>query len=108
VDAVREREAVAERGAEVVHHPTPRDYVRVAVVLAVATALEVGLYYLRLPHGLMVALLLFFAVVKFSLVVLWFMHLRFDSPVFRRLFAAGLALALSVYLIVLVIFGALV
>jgi len=40
-------------------------------------------------------------------VVLWFMHLRFDSPIFRRLFATGLALALSVYLIVLVIFGAL-
>lgn len=107
MEATREREAVLER-APGVRHPTPKDYVKVAVALAVATALEVGLYYVQLPHGLLVSLLLFFAVVKFSLVVLWFMHLRFDNPLFRRLFLAGLTLALSVYLIVLAIFGALV
>ena len=79
----------------------------VAVALAVATAIEVAWYYASVPHALFVALLLFLSFVKFSLVVLWFMHLRFDSPIFRRLFSTGLALALSVYLIVLVIFGAL-
>jgi cytochrome c oxidase subunit IV len=78
----------------------------VAIVLAVATALEVALYYLDLPHGLFAAMLLVFAVFKFSLVVLWFMHLRFDSPIFRQLFVAGLILAVTVYMIVLVIFGA--
>jgi cytochrome c oxidase subunit 4 len=78
----------------------------VAIVLAIATALEVGLYYLDMPHGLFAAMLLFFAVFKFSLVVLWFMHLRFDNPIFRQLFVAGLILAVTVYLIVLVIFGA--
>ncbi|HXF57208.1 MAG TPA: cytochrome C oxidase subunit IV family protein [Actinomycetota bacterium] len=107
MEATREREAVVERAAEV-HHPTPKDYVKVAVALAIATALEVALYYVKLPHALMVSLLLFFAVVKFSLVVLWFMHLRFDHPLFRRLFLAGLILALSVYVIVLAIFGVLV
>ena len=50
-------------------------------------------------------LLLFFAVIKFSLVVLWFMHLRFDSPIFRRMFVTGLGLAIAVSLIVLTIFG---
>jgi hypothetical protein len=44
--------------------------------------------------------------IKFSLVVLWFMHLRFDSPVFKRLFVAGVILALSVFLVVLLTFGA--
>lgn len=91
---------------ELAHHPGPRQYVMVAVVLAIATALEVALYYVDLPHGLFAAMLLFFAVVKFSLVVLWFMHLRFDSPIFRQLFVAGLILAVTVYMIVLVIFGA--
>jgi cytochrome c oxidase subunit 4 len=42
--------------------------------------------------------------VKFSLVVLWFMHLRFDSRIFRRLFISGMILAISVYAIVLMIF----
>ena len=86
-------------------HPGPREYVIVAIVLAVATALEVLLFYLDLPHALFVVLLLFFAGIKFSLVVLWFMHLRFDSRLFKRLFLLGLGLATTVYLIVLTIFG---
>jgi cytochrome c oxidase subunit 4 len=97
--------AVADE-PELALHPGPRQYVLVAVVLAIATAFEVGLYYLDMPHPLFVAMLLFFATVKFSLVVLWFMHLRFDSAIFRRLFVAGLVLAITVYMIVLVIFGA--
>ncbi|HEY3211022.1 MAG TPA: cytochrome C oxidase subunit IV family protein [Actinomycetota bacterium] len=97
--------AVAEE-PELALHPRPRQYVLVAVVLAIATAFEVGLYYLDMPHPLFVGMLLFFATVKFSLVVLWFMHLRFDSAIFRRLFVAGLILAITVYMIVLVIFGA--
>ncbi len=86
-------------------HPGPREYVIVAIVLAVATAVEVLLFYLNLPHALFVVLLLFFAGIKFSLVVLWFMHLRFDSRLFKRLFLLGLGLATTVYLIVLTIFG---
>ena len=78
----------------------------VALVLAVATGIEVGWYYLDVPHGLFVALLMFLAVLKFSLVALWFMHLRFDNRIFKRLFATGLLLAMAVYLIVLTIFGA--
>ena len=99
-------EAEAEE-PELAVHPGPRQYVMVAIALAIATAIEVAWYYANVPHPLFVALLLFLSFVKFSLVVLWFMHLRFDSLIFRRLFATGLALALSVYLIVLVIFGAL-
>jgi cytochrome c oxidase subunit 4 len=103
--AETESPAVAEE-PELAHHPGPKQYVMVAILLAIATALEVGLYYLDMPHALFVAMLLFFAMVKFSLVVLWFMHLRFDSPIFRQLFVAGLMLAVTVYVIVLVIFGA--
>src|SRR5919201_4349463 len=85
-------------------HPEPRQYVMVAVVLAVATAFEVAIYYTSIPHPILVAFLILAAVFKFSLVVLWFMHLRFDSPIFRRMFLAGLILALSVYTIVLLTF----
>jgi cytochrome c oxidase subunit 4 len=91
--------------SELAHHPGPREYVKVAVVLAAATGAEVGLFYMNLPHALFVLLLLFFAAIKFSLVVLWFMHLRFDNPLFRRVFLLGLSLATAVYLIVLSIFG---
>jgi cytochrome c oxidase subunit 4 len=93
--------------AEPTGHPGPREYVMVAAVLAVATAIEVAWYYLNVPHALFVALLLVLAVLKFALVALWFMHLRFDNQIFKRLFLTGLILALAVYLIVLTIFGAL-
>jgi cytochrome c oxidase subunit 4 len=99
-------QAIAEE-PELAVHPGPRQYVMVAVWLALATAIEVAWYYTDVPHALFASLLLVLAVIKFSLVVLWFMHLRFDSRIFRRLFVTGLALALSVYMIVLVIFGAL-
>ena len=93
-------------GATVEHpHPEPRTYVAVAIWLAIATAIEVGLYYIDLPDGLMIGLLLFFAIIKFALVVLYFMHLKFDALIFRRLMLTGIILALSVYIIVLLTFG---
>jgi cytochrome c oxidase subunit 4 len=101
-----EPQAAAEE-PELTAHPGPKQYVMVAIWLAIATGIEVAWYYLNMPHALFVSLLLVLAFVKFSLVVLWFMHLRFDSPIFRRLFVTGILLAITVYLIVLVIFGAL-
>ena len=99
-----EPEAV-EREPELAAHPAPGQYVVVAAVLAALTALEVAVYYMTvLPHPLLVGLLSFFAFWKFVLVVLWFMHLRFDSRIFRRLFVTGLALAFAVYIIVLLTF----
>jgi cytochrome c oxidase subunit 4 len=93
---------------ELAAHPGPREYVIVSVVLAIATLVEVGLFYIPrswgIPRGVIIGLLLFFMAAKFALVVLWFMHLRFDSPLFRRLFVTGLLLAIAVYLIVLLSF----
>jgi cytochrome c oxidase subunit 4 len=111
-EAVEQTARQTEAGAaaeepELAAHPGPRQYVFVAIWLAIATAIEVAWYYLDVPHALFATLLLILAFVKFSLVVLWFMHLRFDSSIFRRLFVTGLLLAITVYVIVLVIFGAL-
>jgi cytochrome c oxidase subunit 4 len=50
--------------------------------------------------------LLVAAFVKFLLVVLWFMHLRFDDRRYARFFVMGLAGATTLYLIVLITFGA--
>lgn len=87
--------------AELQHHPTPRNYVTIAAVLAVITIFEVAIYYVESVRLLLVPALVVFAFVKFLLVVSWFMHLRFDSRLFRRLFVTGLVLALAVFLVVL-------
>jgi cytochrome c oxidase subunit IV len=42
---------------------------------------------------------------KFAIVVGYFMHLRFDSPLLRRLFVGGLITAVTVYTIALLMFG---
>jgi len=78
-------------------HPTAADYVRVAVALAIVTSLEVAVYYIDALEGVLVELFLALSSIKFMLVVLWYMHLRFDSPVFSFLFAFGLAVAIGVF-----------
>jgi cytochrome c oxidase subunit IV len=84
------------------HHPEPRQYVTIALVLAVITAIEVAVYYITSVRDLLVPMLLTMSVIKFLLVALWFMHLRFDSHVFRRFFMIGVFLALIVFAVVLV------
>ena len=85
-------------------HPSDGTYILIALALAVVTAVEVGLYYLK-SSSLTTIVLLALMVLKFSIVVGYFMHLRFDSPVLRRLFIAGLTLAVFVYSYVFFIFG---
>jgi cytochrome c oxidase subunit IV len=79
----------------------PGQYVFIAVVLGVLTAIEVWLSYTDISHTAQTVMLLVLMVLKFALVVMYFMHLRFDKPVFRRLFVTGLVLAVSVFVIVL-------
>ena len=86
-----------ETDIRVEHHPEPVQYVRVAVVLAILTAIEVTVYYVDLPGRAMVAILVGLASVKFSLVAAYFMHLKFDSRLLRRVFVTGIVLALFVF-----------
>ena len=86
-------------------HPEPRDYIRIFIVLFLITVIEVSTYYVNPPRSVLIPVLLTFTVVKFTLVVLWFMHLKFDSRLYARLFLMGIAFALTLYLIVLLIFG---
>ena len=48
------------------------------MILAVLTALEVATYYVDVG-GALVPTLIGLSVVKFALVVMWFMHLKFDA-----------------------------
>jgi cytochrome c oxidase subunit 4 len=84
-------------------HPTPRQYVLVAVVLVVVTGIEIATSYLEgdVNSNLIIAALGIMAALKFFLVVAWFMHLRTDSKVLRRFFLLGLGAAPLLYLIVL-------
>jgi cytochrome c oxidase subunit 4 len=69
----------------------------VALGLAAVTALEVVLYYKTLGAANNYALL-FLSAIKFVAVVSFFMHLKFDNRVLRRLFIGGFVLACFVYI----------
>jgi cytochrome c oxidase subunit IV len=84
-------------------HPSPKEYVRIGLILGLLTALEVATYYVDVG-ALLVPTLFGLAIVKFALVVMWFMHLKFDSPTYARYFLMGLAGAATLYLVVLITF----
>ncbi|HEX9864016.1 MAG TPA: cytochrome C oxidase subunit IV family protein [Acidimicrobiia bacterium] len=93
---------------EHIHHPTPAQYWKIAVVLAVLTAIEVGLFYVNQAYDLgflNAAMLLILAALKFVIVVGFFMHLRFEKSTLSRFFTAGFILAFSLYAIVLTALG---
>jgi cytochrome c oxidase subunit 4 len=84
-------------------HPTDGNYIVIALILAVITAGEVGLYYIDIGKA-MIPTLLVMMVLKFGIVAAYFMHLKFDSRIFRRLFISGLVLAVAVYIAVMASF----
>ncbi len=87
-------------------HPAPVEYVKIAIILAIVTALEVAIIYTpaRKTPGLVVPVLLVLSGLKFALVALWFMHLKFDSRLFSSLFFGGLALIGAILIALLALF----
>ena len=86
-------------------HPQEALYVKVALILAVVTGIEVGLYYTKFSKVTTNVALLLLAAIKFFMVAAYFMHLRFDSHLLRRLFLTGFVLAVSVYIAYLLTLG---
>ena len=83
------------------HYPDEGQYIKIALILFAITMAEVGIYYISGARRAVITLMLFMMIAKFGLVALFFMHLRFDSKLFRRLFVTGIVLAVGVYLIAL-------
>lgn len=95
----REPAGSTEGSGEGHGHPGVKEYVEIGIILAVLTAIEVGLFFAPVPRAVAVPSLLALTAAKFVLVVLWFMHLRFDSQWFRRLFWTALIGASLLFLV---------
>ncbi|MFN0092948.1 MAG: cytochrome C oxidase subunit IV family protein [Acidimicrobiales bacterium] len=106
--------APAEHGhahGEADSHPQHSDwlYIKIALILGVITAVETATYFKSaLPifenTAFVIVSLLIMASVKFGLVAAYFMHLKFDHPMLRRIFISGLGLAGLVYFVFLMAF----
>jgi heme/copper-type cytochrome/quinol oxidase subunit 4 len=85
-------------------HPTWKTYVLIGAILTVITAAEVAVFYIPALRPVLVPILLTLSGVKFALVVMFYMHLKFDAPVFRSVFLAPFVLAVFVVVALVVLF----
>ena len=85
------------------HGMSTRGYINIALILAAITALEDSTYYVDFGHYFLQSLQIMM-VVKFFIVVSYFMHLKFDNKLFSWMFYAGLFLAVGVYVAALATF----
>ena len=83
-------------------HPGPREYVIIGIILAIITAVEVATFYVDAFRPILIPFLLVLATVKFAMVAMFFMHLKFDGKLFTWLFVAGLLLAVALLTAMLV------
>ncbi len=85
-------------------HASPAFYWTIGAILTVITAVEVAIFYVPSAQPVLVPSLLLLSAAKFALVVLFFMHLKFDSKVFTGLFSAGMVLAMFLVVALVILY----
>jgi cytochrome c oxidase subunit IV len=97
----------AAEAVEQHHGLEPRQYIVIGVVLTVITVVELIASLWDDGDALgdaLIPVLLILSAVKFAAVVAFFMHLRFDSPLFTRIFVGSLGLGAAVLLALISLF----
>ncbi len=98
-------EIVAEaHGHDRGRHASVGFYWTIAGILGVITAVEVAVFYIDALEPALVPILLTLSAVKFAMVVMFFMHLKFDSKVFTGVFVAGLSIGTFVVVALIVLY----
>jgi cytochrome c oxidase subunit 4 len=82
-------------------------YKWVALILFVMTVVEVWVYYIPafVATRLFVPTILILGAIKFAIVVAFYMHLKYDKPLFRALFVGPLMIAILILIALLFLFG---
>ena len=86
-------------------HPTPVTYAKVAALLGIITAIEFVIFYIEAIENVVVPMFLILSAVKFAMVSMFYMHLKFDSRIFSGFYVGGLILATSVIMALLALFS---
>jgi len=92
------------------HHPGWSTYWKVATILAIITIGEVWMYYVPaiVASRAFVPGLLVLSALKFAIVVMFYMHLKYDHKLFRALFTGPLLIAAITLISLMFLFGHLV
>lgn len=88
-------------------HPTGATYIKVAVILTLITVIEVWAYYIPVlvASPLFNPSLIAMSAVKFAIVVMFYMHLKYDHKLFRALFTGPLIIAMGTIIALLFLFA---
>ena len=91
-------------------HPTWKQYKWVALILTLITVVEVWVYYIPsfTRTKLFVPSLLIMSAVKFAIVVMFYMHLKFDHKLFTGLFVFSLGMAIFTIIVFIGLFHGLI
>jgi cytochrome c oxidase subunit 4 len=100
--------ATAPHAAHDAHHDEGKFhlFVQIAMILAVITGVEIVLIYIPLAKWLIVTSLVVLSLVKFLMVIFWFMHLKFDKAFCTILFFIGMVLAGGTVAALMLLFSA--
>ncbi len=92
---------------EETHHPEWSTYWKVALVLTLITIGEVWMYYIPavVASRAFVPTLLILSALKFAIVVMFYMHLKYDHKLFRTLFTGPLFIAACTLIALMFLFG---
>jgi len=96
---------------EVEHaHPTWSTYWKVALILTLITVGEVWAYYIPsfVASRGFVPTLLVLSAAKFAIVVMFYMHLKYDHRLFRAIFTGPLIIAMTTIVALLFLFAKLI
>ena len=96
--------AAGEVQHDVHSHPGWQTYVVIGLVLTIITAVEVAVFYIPAMHEYMAPILLTLSAVKFTLVVMFYMHLKFDNRLFSTVFVNPLLLAVTAVISLVILF----
>jgi cytochrome c oxidase subunit IV len=78
------------------------NYLGIFILLAAFTLIETVVSYVQ-AEAIRIPVLIVLSLVKAILVLLYFMHLKFDSRIFTYLFIAGILLSIPLILVMTIV-----
>ena len=79
-------------------HPSAKEYIAIAVILTIITVVEVAVFYVPSLHSLLPPILLTLSALKFAIVAMWYMHLKFDPRLYSWVFVVPMIFAAAIIL----------
>jgi len=89
------------------NHPTAGKYAIIGLILTIITAVEVSAYYYKPweESAIYVPSILALSALKFVIVVMFYMHLKYDHKLFRALFTGPFFVAAFTLIGLMFLFG---